>query len=330
MPALTELSVRLTHTGVYADGRPNPVGILIEDLNVGHVQQHRKLQVYIPSGATIELPLTSWVIFSFTEGDIDGFINTGQLTFELPIRLSNGSTKSWSFETATTRDFFGGFYKYGPTDDNFSPAITFGVVNQACAAHFFVVTGAVPVDDVTITITGTTITDEAVRTPGATATITIPAGTPVDSYFETPEKWNSQLTIETTGGTPITCNYGSAKYYDNNNRDYRIIGFETVWESLSNDATSDIRLIHHRATGWTFNAGTEPTPPYIYTRATDYGPDVVHVSGEDGAWKRTNLSDVVRGNDSEGILWEVISGSTGLGSQSFRDLTALLLIENIL
>lgn len=327
MPELTELSVRLTHTGIYADGRPNPSGILIEDLNTGVSQQYRKIQVYIPSGATVELPLTSWVMFSFVKGDIDGFIRTNQLTYELPIRTAGEATKSWSFETSTSKDYFGGFYKFGPTDDDFAPSITFGVPNQACAAHFFVVTGAVPANDVVLTITGTTITDEAVRTPVAVVTLTIPAGTPVNSYIETPEKWNGQLTIETTSGSPITCNYGSSKYYDNNNRNYRILGFETVWESLSNDSNSDIKLIHHKSTGWTFNAGSEPTPPYIYSRSDDYGPDVVHVSGEGGSWKRANLSDTIQGNDSEGIIWEVVSGSTGLGSQSFRDLTALLIIK---
>lgn len=328
MPALPQLVVRLTHTGVYADGRANPVGILIEDINIGSDQQYRKHPVYIPSGATLELPLTSWVIFSFTQGDIDGFIRSGQLTYELPSGLGE-SILSWSFETATTRDYFGGFYDHGAVPDSFAPAITLGAANQACAAHFFVVTGAVPVADVTITITGTTITDAGVQTAGVAVELVIPAGTPVNSYIETSEKWNDQLTVETTGGAPILCNYGLSKYYDNNNRDYVILGFETIWESQSNDATSDIRLIHHGADGWTFNPAGEATPPYIYTRANDYGPNVAHVAGRDGAWKRVGLDVEVNGNDSEGIIWEVISGNTGLGSQSFRWLTAQLLVRSL-
>lgn len=42
------LSIRLTHTGVYADGRPNGSPILINDLDEGFENQNRKVPVYFP------------------------------------------------------------------------------------------------------------------------------------------------------------------------------------------------------------------------------------------------------------------------------------------
>jgi hypothetical protein len=326
VPALPDLTVRLTHTGFHADGRPNPTAILLSDINIGADHQFRKHQVYIPSGASLDLPLTEWVMFSFLSGDIAGFIRSGQLDYKLPLTQT---TVSWSTTTIDAGDaYVGGFYQFGPLDDDFAPAISFGAANQARSAHFFVVTGAVPTAPVTITVSGSKINDEGVSVASSTATITIPPNTPVNSYFETPEKWNGQVSIETTAGTPIACNYGMSKYHDHGNIDFDVEGLETLWASKSNDSTSDIALIHHKATGWTYNAGAEPDPPApIASRSGDLGPNVAHVTGEQGAWKRTNLSVFVQGSGGEGVLWVITSASAGVGSQSFRTLNLELTIN---
>lgn len=225
---------------------------------------------------------------------------------------------AWSFQTNSATEYVGGFYDFSGTDDDFSPAIPFGTANVARAAHFFIVTGAVPGADVTIRVTGTSITDTGVRTPGDSQDIVVTGGTAVNSYLETPKKWNGLVTVSVVSGTPITCNFGWSKYYDAANQNFTVTGLEALWEGDSTDPNSNIALIHHKSTGWTFNAGADPTPPTpIADRATDYGPDNDQKVGQ-GAWKRTNLSTFINGADSEGIMFEITSGSTGIGSLSFR------------
>jgi hypothetical protein len=236
--------------------------------------------------------------------------------------IAAGQTlKSWGFQTnAAAAEYAGGFYDFASTDDDFSPSVNFGTANKSVAAHFMIVTGAVTVDEVTIRVTGTSINDDGVRTPSDSQDIIIPSGTPVDSFFETPKKWNGQVTVETISGTPVTCNYGYNKYWDFNNQNYTIMGLEALWSSDSSDSSSDIELLHQKSTGWTFNSGAEPTPPTpIAARSTDHGADNEHQVGQ-GAWKRANLTQVINGADSEGILFRVTSGNAGIGTLSFRQL----------
>jgi hypothetical protein len=231
------------------------------------------------------------------------------------------ATPTWSFQTNSATGFAGGFYEFSGTDDDFSPSIPFGTALVAKAAHFMIVTGAVPGAAVTIRVTGTSITDAGVRTAADTEDIVVPGATAVNSYFETSKKWNGTVTVSVFAGTPITCNYGWSKYFDLNNLNFLLIGIECLWESDSSDSTSNIELRHHKSTGWTFNAGADPTPPTpIAARATDYGAENGQEVGP-GAWKRANLSLAVGGAASEGIMFEITSGSTGIGTLSFRNMT---------
>lgn len=328
MPTISNLTLRLTHTGLYSDGSTNAQGILIDDLNTGGQEQNRKHTVYLPANSVIDLPLTDRVLFSYTQGSLHGYVQSGQVVVTVPISTATESTISWHFETATNLDYVGGFYDFAPSDNDFSPSITHGSANLAIAAHFFVVTGEVTSDAVTITVTGTSITDTGVNTPADSEVILIPAGTAINSYFETAKKWNGVITIETTAGTAITCNSGYAKYWNHNHRDFDIIGLETIWSSQSSDSTSNITLCHHKPTGWTFNAGSTPSPPIpLADRTTDHGADVAHSNGGQGAWKRENITQHIVGSNFEGLLWQVDSGSTGIGTQSFRALDLLVIVQ---
>jgi hypothetical protein len=253
-----------------------------------------------------------------TSGELAALLN--QLYQEVRHASSGGGGVTWTAQTNGAVEYAGGFYQFNSGSNSFSPSITFGAVNVAKAAHFAVVTRALTVDEVRITVTGSSINDNGERVGADSQVIVIPEGTPANSYFETPKKWNGQVTVETTAGTPIQCNYGWTKYHDVNNQDFVVSGLECLWESDSSDSGSDIELIHHKATGWTFNGGGEPSPPIASARSIDHGPDIVHEVGP-GAWKRSNLNIEVNGEDSEGILFRVTSGSTGIGSLSFRLLT---------
>jgi hypothetical protein len=75
--------IRVTHSGVYADGRPNTAAILLSDVNFGFQQQNRKDPAYVPAGGAIDIPYTSFAAFSYEQGDIAKFQTAGLVTAEL-------------------------------------------------------------------------------------------------------------------------------------------------------------------------------------------------------------------------------------------------------
>ena len=99
--------IRVTHSGVYTDGRPNTAAILISDVNVGFEQQNRKDPAYVPAGGSIDIPYTSWGAFSFEQGDIFKFQMAGLVTAVLVVmagesadnvvRALAGNTRSMTF-----------------------------------------------------------------------------------------------------------------------------------------------------------------------------------------------------------------------------------------
>jgi hypothetical protein len=76
--------IRCTHSGVYADGRPNTSSVLITDVDyTGQAQQNRKSPVYVPAGGEIDIAYTSDAAFSFDQGDIRKFVEAGLIEAEL-------------------------------------------------------------------------------------------------------------------------------------------------------------------------------------------------------------------------------------------------------
>lgn len=206
--------------------------------------------------------------------------------------------------------YIGGHYRFFSGNNNFSSAVNFGSANVAYADHIMLVLGEVAVDDITITVTGTRIQDTGIRTPSYVSTITIPNGSAVNSYFETPEKFIGQVSIVVTAGTPKQCNYGGCKYWDYANRNFRINDFDITLLAGANDNGFDIRLIKHTDTGWTYNAGSTPSQNNVlHDLQTDYNTEYQLSNGEEAAYKKTNLSDFIAGESSEGIIWEVVTTS---------------------
>lgn len=72
--------IRVTHTGVYADGRPNTSSVFITDVDFGFQQENRKDPAYVPPGGFIDIPATTKGLFSFNQGDIAGFVSVGIVT----------------------------------------------------------------------------------------------------------------------------------------------------------------------------------------------------------------------------------------------------------
>ena len=223
--------------------------------------------------------------------------------------------------------YIGGFYIFGTTDNDFTPAITFGEADNSHAAHFFVVTKESPGATCNIQVSGTSITDGGVKVAADTVLMEIPFDSGANAYYETEEKWLGEIGIDgTDGGFDVTlCNYGFTKYWDDNNNDFTLVGIESTWKAGATDAAADIIIRHHRTTGWTYNAGAEPTPPTaIASLQTDYGLGVV--SGEQGAWKRDNFDTDVDGTGREGLLIELTTGAAG---KTFASGTVILTLTQV-
>jgi hypothetical protein len=217
-----------------------------------------------------------------------------------------------SFTGASGTEYVAGFYDFSGTNNDFSPSITWGGANHPYEAHVLFVTGALTVDEVTITVTGTSMADDGTRTASDSEAVVIPNATAANSYFETSKKFIGQVTIETTAGTAIQCNYGWAKYFDDKNSDFIVDAIEVSGIAGANDAGFDIRLLHHKTTGWTYNAGADPTPPTpIVSAATTWSTESDLDDGEKFAFKRTGIGQAIEGSGSEGILVAFVTTQNG-------------------
>jgi len=78
------LLIRLTHTGVMADGfSPNTNPVLINDLDVGYEHQHRKVACYVPVGGHIDIPGSSRSMLSYDHGVIRKFHQVGVIIAQM-------------------------------------------------------------------------------------------------------------------------------------------------------------------------------------------------------------------------------------------------------
>jgi len=226
---------------------------------------------------------------------------------------ASASEKTWAFmsrDASTGTNYIGGYYAFGSAADDFNPAITLGTANASYAAHVFLVqaAGASGGTDTVIRVSGTSIDDQGNRTAADTQDLTVDDAGAAGTYYETSKKWLGQVTITKISGPDLLCNYGFCKYWDNNNTNFRIAGIEATWLGAANDATPDILLRHHKATGWTYNAGAAPTPPAaVASMAVDHNTEIQIRNNEEGAWKRDDLATDVAGGTSEGTIIELVT-----------------------
>lgn len=228
---------------------------------------------------------------------------------------ANASTRAFTFSSPSGGSgvtYAGGHYRFGATDNDFNPSITFGTANGAYGDHIFLVAaaGGSGGTDTVIRVTGTSMQDDTTRTTGDTEDLTVDDAGSAGAYYETAKKWVGQVTIEKISGPDLLCNYGGAKYWDDNNEDFKIEGVEVTWLGGANDGSANLLLRHHKATGWTYNNGAAPTPPTaIADMNSDYVTEINVINGEEGAWKQTNLTTNVEGSGSEGMLLEIITSA---------------------
>jgi hypothetical protein len=211
-----------------------------------------------------------------------------------------------------------GFYDYSVSD----PALnqgnltqSFGGANVTHASHAFIVTsgaGSVDTGVVGIKVTGTTITDAGVRATGQEEVLLadITAAT-TDGYYETTKKWLGSVvfTLYTVSGSPTTynlaINYGLTKYEDWGNNDFSVTDIEAVGFAGAADNDFDIKLLHHKTTGWSYNNGAFTPIIAANTIASlvgDHSTDDKLAASKNFAWKRTGLSTAITGSGSEGVI----------------------------
>ncbi len=216
---------------------------------------------------------------------------------------------SWSFNSPSGSSgtfYVGGFYVFGST--SFIPAggTTLGIANVAYGAHAFLVLGATSTDMV-VRVTGTSMDDAGNRTPGDTQDLDTSGGV-LNDYFETTKKWVGQISFSLQSGTGVAINNGLCKYWDNRNRDFRVIGLEVTGTGGGNDSAPNFAVIRHRPIGWTFNAGSTPSHPIPSADMnTDYNTEIQIATGQPFAWKRVGLSEIIAGGLHEGIICEIVT-----------------------
>lgn len=81
------LIVRCTHTGVYADGRPNPGSVTIYDLDENWATMKRERAIPVPHGATVDIPMSTKTFVSWHKGAICKLTMQGLLRSELILQL---------------------------------------------------------------------------------------------------------------------------------------------------------------------------------------------------------------------------------------------------
>ena len=240
----------------------------------------------------------------------ESILNASMQAITLSMDVLTESDKSFAFQSQATGGdevFYAGGYNLFSGNSAFAGLVSFGTANVSYAAHFFVVLGEDAEDILTITVSGTSITDAGVRDTSGTENIVIPATASINDYFETTKKWLGTVTIVVLSGTGKNCNYGYVKYWDNNNTDFTVLGFDTTWFGEASDDI-DLVLYHHKATGWTYNVGAEPSQPELIRMTDDYTTtDDETDAGAFCAWKRDNLDQAIEGSGSEGLILSAIS-----------------------
>jgi hypothetical protein len=224
-------------------------------------------------------------------------------------RVPTFNSRSYAISDYGANDNFyaAGFYEAPAADTTLTiggtTTQTLGTSGKAEAAHAFAVFNGGGDASLTLTVSGTSITDTGVRTTSDSEVLA--TGTQLtDVYYETTKKWLGQVTYTLTGTTgSYTFNYGFAKYEDFGNRDFTVTDFEIVAYTSNTATNMDVELLYHSSTGWTYHATAfVPGGNTICDMATDYSTDRGIGSEEYFSYKRSNLSTDVVGGVSEGVL----------------------------
>lgn len=309
------ITVTHSHMRVEGDGGPiditaNPQIVAGMDGQLVTIEGHSNTNtVTLENGNGLKLHGGKYILGSHDTIDLQ--YDEDDTHWEEWGRNSNASEKAFSFmsrDANSGTNYVGGFYFFHSGTSTFVAPQTLGTANVSYEAHAFLVCDSSPASDSIIRVSGTSKQDDGTRTSGDTEDLTFLATASANDYIETDKKWIGQITFTfISGDNTVLYNRAFSKYWDNNNIDFKVEGFEATWLGAKNDANPDIKLLHHKTTGWTFT-GTTPTPPMaIASMATDNAPEKQIRTDQEGAWKRANLAVNIAGGGSEGTIIELVT-----------------------
>jgi hypothetical protein len=227
-----------------------------------------------------------------------------------PLGITGKESADWAFNSLSGTSgtyYFGGYYNHAGGPNNFAAPVNFGTVGASYAAHAFLVLGVNTADTLTIQVSGASINDSGTLNLADTENLVFTHPAVTNDYRETSKKWLGQITYTLISGTAKSCNYGLCKYFDNANTQFIVTGLEATWLAGATDADTNIELLHHKASGWTYSGIGSATPPTaIVSMDTDHTAtyDGV-VNNENGAYKRAGLNTTIRGDLSEGTIFRL-------------------------
>ena len=226
------------------------------------------------------------------------WVNIGHITE--PIHRSvNSAWSAFSGSTAAT-NYLKGYYTF---NSSFTPSGTpqaLGTANLAYDGHVYFVLGASSTDMV-IRVSGTSYDDSTGRTATDTEDIDTSGGV-LDDYFETAKKFIGQVNITLQSGTGVIVVYGWAAYWDNRNTKFVVSAIEWVGRAGANDSAPNIRLWHHKLTGWTYGAGGATPPTAIVDMQAEFVTEYQFGTGQYFKFKKIGLSQLIDGTADEGII----------------------------
>jgi len=254
------------------------------------------------------------------------FDDTGIIARSPTFNVSSVISKSYPFQSSgipAGTHYVAGFYEAPATDANLTQAsttVTQGNSAEGHGSHAFAVFGAAAAASgvVQLVVSGVSIGDAGTRTPADSETLTLDAESlTLNDYMETKKKWIGTVTwtlslASGSGNFSMDFNYGFVKHDDFGNRNFTITDIEIVGQANANDAAFDVQLIPHRETGWIYSAAAfVPGITPVATMQNDYGTEAGIRNNQDFSWKRSGLSEVVGGNNGEGVLVRIITGASG-------------------
>jgi len=249
----------------------------------------------------------------------DGFGNVGYPGGKLLI-----DTRSESLSPGSPGTYYAhGYYDTPAAETNrtqAAPTQTWGSAGHPYGAHAILVAGSVGtasggVGAVEIEVSGESITDGGVRTPGDTEIVVADiTAMNTDYRYQTDRKWIGQIvyTLKNASGSTQTTfaldfNYGYSKYEDWGNKSFTITDFEVKGRATANDSGFDVGLFKDVATGWTYSAGAFiPGDGAICEMSVDYNTTSI-VNGQPISYKRDNLNVQIAGDVDEGVIVRVIT-----------------------
>ena len=230
------------------------------------------------------------------------WINIGHI--EPPIHRSINSAWTAFIGSTGVANYLKGYYTFQGTA--FTPSgtpQTLGTANIAYDGHVYFVLGASSTDMV-IRVSGTSYDDTTGRTAADTEDVDTSGGI-LDDYFESSKKWIGQVSITLQSGTGVIVDYGWSSYWDNRNTKFVISSIEWVGRAGANDSAPNLRLFHHKITGWTYTATGATPPAALVDMQIEYNTEFQFSNGEYFKFKKIGLSQLIDGTGSEGIIMAI-------------------------